>query len=101
MRYTSYVQDQHLTIALAGEIDHHAAQGLRQELDRRITAMGPEKVVLDLSKTDFLDSSGLGLILGRVRVAETIGASLSVTGANRRIRRILELCGAKNYLDFA
>ena len=90
-----------LTFYLEGELDHHAAQKLRLELDEKIVAVRAARVVLDLSGTEFLDSSGLGLILGRVRVAQNAGATLSVAGANRRIRRILELCGAQQYLSFA
>ena len=90
-----------ITFYLREELDHHAAQKLRLELDEQINAARATRVVLDLSGTEFLDSSGLGLILGRVRVAQNAGATLEVTGASRRIRRILELCGAQKYLNFA
>ena len=64
---------------LAGEIDHDAAQGLRIQLDD------------DLGGVGFMDSSGIGLILGRQRCARTLGGSLRIQHAPEQLRRVLQL----------
>ena len=61
------LKDKTLTIALSGEIDHHSAMTIREKADGEIEEKKPEKVVIDLAGTSFMDSAGLGLILGRFR----------------------------------
>ena len=61
---------------LAGEIDHDAAQGLRIQLDDALLTRSPRILVMDLGGVGFMDSSGIGLILGRQRCARTLGGSL-------------------------
>ena len=60
---------------LAGEIDHDAAQNLRIQLDDALLARTPKTLVLDLGGVGFMDSSGVGLILGRQRCARSLGAA--------------------------
>ena len=54
-----------LVVHIGGEIDHHSAVSVRTGIDSKITAERPLKVMLELSAVDFMDSSGLGLIMGR------------------------------------
>ena len=54
-----------LEIQLKGEIDHHTAARIREEIDREVYFYRAPRVIIDLSHIDFMDSSGLGLILGR------------------------------------
>ena len=63
---------------LAGEIDHDAAQGLRIQLDDALLTRSPRILVMDLGGVGFMDSSGIGLILGRQRCARTLGGSLRI-----------------------
>jgi stage II sporulation protein AA (anti-sigma F factor antagonist) len=56
-----------LAAYLSGEIDHHAAQTLRREIDAQVDDRLPELLTLDFSGVTFMDSSGVGLILGRGR----------------------------------
>ena len=64
---------------LAGEIDHDAAQGLRIQLDDALLTRSPRILVMDLGGVGFMDSSGIGLILGRQRCARTLGGSLRIS----------------------
>ena len=63
---------------LAGEIDHDTAQNLRIQLDDAMISRSPRTVILDFGGVGFMDSSGVGLILGRQRIARTLGAVLRV-----------------------
>ena len=76
---------------LSGEVDHDAAQSLRIQLDSRT----PQTLVLDFSGVGFMDSSGIGLILGRQRSARTLGTTLQIQHAPAQLRRVLQLAGIR------
>ena len=76
---------------LAGEIDHDAAQSLRMQLDDALVSRTPQVLVLDFSGVGFMDSSGVGLILGRQRCARTLGTALQVQHAPAQLRKVMQL----------
>lgn len=76
---------------LAGEIDHDAAQNLRIQLDDALLNRTPRTLVLDFGGVGFMDSSGIGLILGRQRCARTLGGTLRIQHAPEALRRVLRL----------
>ncbi len=82
-----------LLISLSGEIDHHSAVRVRNEIDGRIMEMRPARAVIELSMIDFMDSSGLGLIMGRYSKMQTIGGELVLRDPNERLVRIFKLAG--------
>ena len=82
-----------LKAAIVGEIDHHGAFFLRDELDDAMIAARPKCVELDLSDVDFMDSSGLGVIMGRKSTADKINAEFKILNPTTRVARIIELAG--------
>ena len=86
--------DNLLRIGIAGEIDHHSARGLREKIDGLLFKYRPTRLILDLDGICFMDSSGLGLILGRIETAREIGCSLELTNVGERVMKILSLAGA-------
>ena len=82
-----------LTALLSGEIDHHWAAILREKIDERAAAAAPAILILDFSAVTFMDSSGIGLILGRVRMAALWNGRVAVTGLSPQLRRMAELSG--------
>lgn len=78
---------------IAGEIDHDSAQSLRIQIDDALMSRTPRTVVLDFGGVGFMDSSGVGLILGRQRCAKTLGGELRIQHAPRQICRVLDLAG--------
>ena len=80
-----------LAAYLTGEIYHHAAQALRREIDAQIDARMPELLTMDFSGVTFMDSSGVGLILGRGRQMSGLGGRLVVQNAPDTVRRMLDL----------
>ena len=82
-----------LEAAIVGEIDHHGAFLLRDELDDAMISARPKCVNLDLSNVDFMDSSGLGVIMGRKTTADKIGADFKIINPTTRVARIIELAG--------
>lgn len=84
-----------LTVFLTGEIDHHTAGMVRPVIDGEILAAAPARVVLDLSAVGFMDSSGIGLILGRQRLLAGLGGQLTVRGVSGQTAKLVRLAGAK------
>ena len=82
-----------LHLVLCGEIDHHSAVAIRTEMDERIMASKPKKTVLDLSGIEFMDSSGLGLIMGRFALMQRLGGELTLKSPNERLMKIFDLAG--------
>ena len=84
-----------LRIQILGEIDHHSARPIREDIDKMLYLHRPENVILDLESVSFMDSSGLGLLMGRISLAETLSCRVRIVHAGKRIRRILALAGLK------
>ncbi|MBQ8393072.1 MAG: anti-sigma factor antagonist [Clostridia bacterium] len=88
-----------LNVKMRGDIDHHTAKSVREKIDEAILLNKPRFVILDLSNVDFMDSSGLGLVLGRYTKALDIGAKLIIHKPTRRIKRILEMAGIERIIE--
>lgn len=82
-----------LTVRLTSELDHSAATQLRQELDRLLLDGSVQHLVLDLKKLRFMDSSGIGFIIGRYKQMSRRGGSVAVINADQRMDRIFEMAG--------
>ena len=82
-----------LRISLVGEIDHHSAVSVRTAIDEKLYSLRPKRMVMDLSRIDFMDSSGLGLIMGRYALVEKLGGKFSISEPSDRVMRVLELAG--------
>ena len=81
-----------LTVRLLGELDHAMARDIRDQIDERIGG-DIRKLIFDLSGLEFMDSSGIGLIIGRYKLMRRLGGSVAVFGSNARIDGIFEMAG--------
>ncbi len=90
-----FEEEHKLRAVLPGEIDHHAARFLREKIDKKMFEQHPEVLLLDFSEVKFMDSSGIGLILGRAQLALEMGASVQVTGLSPRLERLILLSGVE------
>ncbi len=82
-----------LRIKLRGEIDHHSAVAIRSSIDDMIKGKRPSELIVDMSAVDFMDSSGLGLIMGRYAVMKELGGELVVCDPSPRTEKIMSLAG--------
>lgn len=92
--------DKTLTIYLQGEIDHHTAANIRNRTDSEILRHSPEELILDFSSVSFMDSSGVGLVIGRYKLASSNNCRTVVTGLKERDKKILMLSGLQNRIEF-
>ncbi len=82
-----------VTAYLTGELDHHTAKDMREAVDNAVELNMPSLLVLDFSGITFMDSSGIGLVMGRYRNLQKTGAVLHITGAPPTIHKVLKLAG--------
>ena len=82
-----------LTAYLSGELDHHSAAAMRKAIDEAVELNMPELLVLDFCGISFMDSSGIGLVMGRYRNIARHGAKLHISGASEQIYKVLKLAG--------
>ena len=82
-----------LIVRLAGELDHFCAQSVRRELDKLIADRSVRWLILDFSHLQFMDSSGIGVILGRYRQMRDRGGQVGVVHMNAHIARIFHTSG--------
>lgn len=84
---------QTLVVRLRSELDHHAAVEMRAQLDMLLRDRRIQRLVLDLKELKFMDSSGIGFIIGRYKLMARRGGSVAVIHADRRMDRIFEMAG--------
>lgn len=83
--------EKEVSFKLHGEIDHHNAVAIRSDMDKIIVMQKPQKLCLDLSGIDFMDSSGLGLIMGRYTLMKKLGGVTVLKNPAPRVLKILKL----------
>lgn len=86
-------RDGTLTVYLRGEIDHHAASGVREQIDSAIAGGDTRTLILDFAEVSFMDSSGVGLILGRYKRMLAHGGSLCVRRMSARYLAMMKMAG--------
>jgi len=92
-------KDKSLLLKITEEIDHHAVEKIRRKADLEIEKHIPRKVVFDFSNVTFMDSAGIGLILGRYKKAVSLGGSLEVTNATETVNKILIMSGINKIIN--
>lgn len=75
------------------ELDHHTAKTIREKIDKTLLRLRPEVLILNFSEVRFMDSSGIGLIIGRAGVAAEIGCRVRVAGLSPMLMKIVRLSG--------
>ncbi len=82
-----------VTAILSGEIDHHGAGRLREVIDDSVRRTCPRLLILDFGGVEFMDSSGIGIVLGRYRLMQDMGGKLALRNLPPHIRRVMQVAG--------
>ena len=82
-----------VTAILSGEIDHHGAGRLREVIDDSVRRTCPRLLVLDFGGVEFMDSSGIGIVLGRYRLMHDMGGRLALRSLPPHIRKVMQVAG--------
>ena len=82
-----------LVVAAAGELDHHTAGALKGCIQEELAKGRVRNLVLDFTGLSFMDSSGLGVLLGRYKKLKAGGNSMYIKNANRQIEKVFDVSG--------
>ena len=93
MEFEYIKEDKLLIVKIIAEIDHHTTEKLRRKIDNEITRYMPRKVIFDFDSVTFMDSAGIGLLIGRYKFANMLGARLEISNLTQSVRRIFEMSG--------
>lgn len=86
-------KDKLLIFEITEEIDHHTTEKIRRKMDNEIQRYMPKRTVFDFNKVTFMDSAGIGMLIGRYKLARMLGGSLELTNVKPSIKKIFEMCG--------
>lgn len=99
---SKYIQeDKLLILEITEEIDHHTTESIRRVADNEIARYIPRKVVLDFNNVSFMDSSGIGMILGRYKMVKMIGGSLEMKNVSKSVKKIFDMSGITKICNIA
>lgn len=87
------VNENALIVELSGEIDHHVADKLRHDIDGEMEFYGTKNLIFDFSGVEFMDSSGIGVVLGRYKKVNAGGGTVTIRNASRLVKQILDMSG--------
>ena len=96
-----YEEDKLLVFKVTDEIDDCSVQKIRRKADYEIERHMPKRVVFDFDCVTFMDSAGIGMVLGRYKFANMIGAKLEVSNLSESIKRIFEMSGILKLIPVA
>lgn len=86
-------EDKLLLISLTEEIDHHTTEKIRRKVDYEIERYLPKKVIFDFNSVSFMDSAGIGMLIGRYKLVNMLGGDLNLTNVKTSVAKILNMCG--------
>ena len=86
-------EDKRLIFEIHEDVDECIVQKIRRRLDNEIERYMPKEVIFDFNKVSFMDSAGIGLIIGRYKLASILGGKVEVTNLTVPVRKIFEMSG--------
>lgn len=91
-------RDKTLLVEITEEIDHHTTEKLRRKIDDDITRYMPRKVIFDFNKVSFMDSAGIGMIIGRYKMVNMIGGTVQMKNVKQSIKKIFQMSGVEKLI---
>lgn len=85
---------------LSGDIDHHSAKSIREQIDSEVTQMSVKKLTLDFKDVTFMDSSGIGLVMGRYKLLKSQNGTIAIANCSIHIKKVMKLAGLDKLTEF-
>ena len=92
-------EDKVLILKITEELDHHTVEKIRRKADYEIERNIPRKVIFDFNQVSFMDSAGIGLILGRYKNVSILGGKLELINVNEQVIKILKMSGVSRLIE--
>ncbi len=93
MNVKHFIEDRLLVFEITEELDHHVCENIRRRADYEIQRFMPKRVVFDFNHVIFMDSAGIGLVIGRYKTVSSFGGSLEMINVNDKLKRVFEMSG--------
>ena len=87
-----------LIVSLKGEIDQYAAAELKEAIDIEIESTPKKNLIFNLEEVTLMDSSGIGLIVGRYKLITSLGGKMVLCGASKSVSKMLKLSGIEKII---
>ena len=89
-----------LIIKIMEDMDHHSAQYLRQKIDCELVKSTVKNIIFDFSNVNFMDSSGIGIVVGRYKNIQKLNGRAAIVNANPKIIQIFEMSGILKIIPY-
>ena len=96
MEVNKDLENNTLKVILSGEIDHHTSAGIRRKTDEELEEMRPQKLIFDCTEVTFMDSSAVGLIMGRYRILKAWDGKIEVINLNDTNYKMMKIAGMQS-----
>ena len=93
-------QDGIITAFIMGDIDHHSAKEIRETIDFALESSLPETLILDFKDVTFMDSSGIGLVMGRYKLMQSMNGELRIQNVSSHMKKVMRLAGLDKLATF-
>ncbi len=93
MQISLQIQEKTLIVALSGELDHHSAGNIRDVIEKSITKKEVRNLIFDFNNLTFMDSSGIGMIIGRYKLIRALGGQVFVVCTGERVKKMMTMSG--------
>lgn len=87
-----------LIIRIDGDIDHHTCEEIRNKVDQEINRRNPRSIIFDMKNVNFMDSSGIGVLIGRYKLIMANGGIAAMIDLKPQIKRVYDICGLKKII---
>ena len=94
-----FKEDKLLVFTLTEDVDQHTSEKIRRKMDNEIKRYIPRKVIFDFSNISFMDSAGIGMVLGRYKLVKMLDGVLEIINVNRSIKKIFDMSGVSRIIN--
>ncbi len=99
MNLSMKVINEYLIVSLNGELDHHTSEEIRKKVDQKYFNQNLKNIILDLRGLKFMDSSGIGLVMGRYKNCKEKNGDVAIVSTNPYINRMLNMSGLPKIIN--
>ena len=99
MNIKHFVEEKNILVEFTEEIDHHSSEKIRKRLDYEIQRFLPKKIILDFQKVSFMDSAGIGLIIGRYKTVSIYGGVMEIINVKPKINKVFQMSGVHRIVE--
>ena len=94
-------ENKNLLLEITEEIDHHTSEEIRRQADYEITKYMPRKLIFDFNNVSFMDSAGIGMVLGRYKMMKMLGGSLEIKNVSSSLKKIFDMSGVTRVIKIS